>query len=137
MCNVILFRLVWLVRYGTIDIKGILHAIKKKDYITHVVNLVETSMSMVLRNPTRYKRSPDAIVQSTIIFDMEGFAMRHVTYKPGRISFGFTLENQITFSYLQFYINYYKLSHGSSFQNYPNIRGQLSRAAIPGFRHQW
>lgn len=104
MCNVILFRVVWLVRYGTIDIKGILHAIKKKDYITHVVNLVETSMSMVLRNPTRYKRSPDAIVQSTIIFDMEGFGMRHVTYKPGRIPFGFTLENLIIFSYHQFYI---------------------------------
>ena len=74
----------WLVRYGTIDIRGILHAIKKKDYITHVINLVETSMSMVLKNPTRYRRSPDALVQSTIVFDMEGFSIRHITYKPGK-----------------------------------------------------
>ena len=38
---------------------------------------------MVTSDPQRYRRSPDAIVQSTIIFDMEGFSMQHITNKQG------------------------------------------------------
>lgn len=67
------------------DMKGILRSAKKKDYITHVVYLVEKCIRLVLDEPETYKRRPDAIVQSTIIFDMEGFSMRHITYKPGNV----------------------------------------------------
>lgn len=76
---------VWVVRYGKADLKGILRSVKKKDYITHVVNLVESGMNIVYNNPEQYKRSPDALVQSCIIFDMDGFSMGHITYKPGII----------------------------------------------------
>ena len=48
-----------------------------------VIHLVESSIWMVTSDPQRYRRSPDAIVQSTIIFDMEGFSMQHITNKQG------------------------------------------------------
>lgn len=49
-----------------------------------VIHLVESSIWLVKSNPETYQRSPDAIVQSTIIFDMEGFTMQHITNKQGR-----------------------------------------------------
>ena len=67
--------------------KGILHSVKKKDYFTYVVYLVESSIARVRNDPARYKRSDDAIVQSIIIFDMEGFSMRHITHKPSIFAF--------------------------------------------------
>lgn len=73
----------WVVRYGATDMKGILQSAKKKDYLMHVVYLVESSINRVRNDPERYKRSADAVVQSIIIFDMDGFSMRHITYKPG------------------------------------------------------
>lgn len=48
-----------------------------------VIHLVESSIWLVKSNPEKYKRSSDAIVQSTIIFDMEGFSMQHITNKQG------------------------------------------------------
>ena len=47
-----------------------------------VIHLVESSIWMVTSDPQRYRRSPDAIVQSTIIFDMEGFTMSHFAQMP-------------------------------------------------------
>jgi hypothetical protein len=38
---------------------------------------------MVRNDPSKYKRSPDAIAQTCAIIDLEGFSMSHVTYKPG------------------------------------------------------
>jgi metal transporter CNNM len=49
----------------------------------YVVYLVESSIAKVNSDLQKYKRSPDAIVQSTIIFDMEGFSMQHITNKQG------------------------------------------------------
>lgn len=63
--------------------KGILHSAKKKDYFMHVIGLVETSIWLAVDNPKRYRRTPDTLVQSTIIFDLDQFSMRHITYKPG------------------------------------------------------
>jgi len=71
------------VRYGATDLKGILQSVKKKDYVMYVIELVERSITMVRNNQAKYKRSPDAINQACVIFDMAGFSMRHVTYKPG------------------------------------------------------
>lgn len=63
--------------------KGILRSTKKRDYVMKVIHLVESSIWLVKSNPEKYKRSSDAIVQSTIIFDMEGFSMQHITNKQG------------------------------------------------------
>ncbi len=71
------------VRYGATDVKGILQSVKKKDYVMHVVELVERSIRIVTNNQAKYKRRPDAINQACVIMDMAGFSMRHVTYKPG------------------------------------------------------
>ena len=76
----------WVVRYGMSDLKGILRSAKKKDYVMYVVYLVESSIARVNSDLKKYKRSPDAIVQSTIIFDMEGFSMQHITNKQGKKS---------------------------------------------------
>ena len=50
----------------------------------YVVYLVETSIWRVMTDPKKYKREPDAIVQTTIIFDLEGLSMQHVTNKQGK-----------------------------------------------------
>lgn len=70
------------VRYGLMDLKGILLSAKKRDYLTYVIEIVERSFQRVRNDPKKFKRSPDAIAQSTVIFDMAGFSMRHITYKP-------------------------------------------------------
>lgn len=77
-----LFGPVYVVRYGMADLKGILLSVKKKEYLNHVICVVEESIKIVKVQPQRFRRSPDALVQSTIIFDLEGFSMRHITYKP-------------------------------------------------------
>ncbi|EFX85361.1 hypothetical protein DAPPUDRAFT_193891 [Daphnia pulex] len=71
-----------LIRYGMIDIKGVLLSSKKKDYVTHVVQIVEKTLAMVRKDPMKYKRSLDAIPQASVIVDLEGLSMNHVAYKP-------------------------------------------------------
>ena len=73
------------VRYGMSDMKGILNSAKKKDYLYHVISLVEETLLMTKKDPKRYGRSPNIPIQSTIIFDMDQFSMRHITYKPGTV----------------------------------------------------
>lgn len=80
------------VRYGLMDLKGILLSAKKRDYLTYVIEIVERSFQRVRNDPKKFKRSPDAIAQSTVIFDMAGFSMRHITYKPGISSCSSSLE---------------------------------------------
>ncbi|XP_046460717.1 SEC14-like protein 2 [Daphnia pulex] len=70
------------VRYGMMDLKGILLSAKKRDYLMHVIEIVERTFLTVRNNPKKFKKSPDSIAQSTVIFDMAGFSMRHVTFKP-------------------------------------------------------
>ncbi|XP_046633881.1 SEC14-like protein 2 [Daphnia pulicaria] len=70
------------VRYGATDLKGILQSVKKKDYVMHVIELVERGIRTVRNNQAKYKRRPDAINQACVIMDMAGFSMRHITYKP-------------------------------------------------------
>ncbi len=74
---------VWISRYGKTDIKGVLRSAKKIDFIMYVIYLIELSISKVISEPNKYKRVPDAIVQTTIIIDMEGLSMQHVTNKKG------------------------------------------------------
>ncbi len=50
----------------------------------YIVSLVETMIYQVLEDPPKYKRTDDTIVQATVIFDMDQFSMRHITYKPGK-----------------------------------------------------
>ncbi|XP_045023326.1 SEC14-like protein 2 [Daphnia magna] len=71
----------WITRYGKSDMKGILRSSKKKDFVMYVVYLVETSIWRVMSDPQKYKRSPGAIVQTTIIFDLEDLSMQHITNK--------------------------------------------------------
>ncbi len=72
-----------LFRYGITDMKGILHSSKKKDVVLHVTQVLEKNFLMVRNDPLKYKRSPDAISQTCVIADLEGFSMSHVAYKPG------------------------------------------------------
>ncbi|XP_057372014.1 SEC14-like protein 2 [Daphnia carinata] len=71
------------IRYGAMDLKGILRSAKKRDYLMHVIGIAERCVISMRNNPDKFKQSPDAISQLTIIFDMDGFSMRHITYKPG------------------------------------------------------
>ncbi|XP_057372032.1 SEC14-like protein 2 [Daphnia carinata] len=71
----------WITRYGRMDMKGILRSAKKRDFIMYVVYLVETSIWRVISDPKKYKRSPDTMVQTTVIFDLEGLSMQHITNK--------------------------------------------------------
>lgn len=50
----------------------------------NLINVLEMMISKVIENPAQYKRSPGAVVQTTIIVDAEGFTMSQATYKPGR-----------------------------------------------------
>jgi metal transporter CNNM len=65
------------------DLKGMLLSAKKRDYLMTVVEVVERGIRAAQNNPTKFKRSPDFIFQMTVIFDMAGFSMRHITFKPG------------------------------------------------------
>lgn len=85
------------------DVKGILRSVKKKDYVMYVVYLVESSIARVNADLKKFKRSPTAIVQSTIIFDMEGFSMSHITTKQGMYMFYFTINNIASFEMCLFH----------------------------------
>ena len=75
---------VLVVRYGRADMKGILSSAKKKDYLMVVIGLTESIAQINYKNLSKYQFKPgDSMIQSTVIFDMEGFSMRHITYKPG------------------------------------------------------
>jgi hypothetical protein len=85
-----------LYRYGMTDLKGILHSSKKKDVVLHVILEAEKHFLMLRKDPSKYKRSPDAIAQQCVIADLEGFSMRHITYKPG-IVFKINKNNVINY----------------------------------------
>jgi hypothetical protein len=61
--------------------KGILRSAKKMDFIMYYVYLVEGLIAKFAADPKKYNRVPDALVQSIIIFDLEGLSMQHVTNK--------------------------------------------------------
>ena len=65
------------------DMKGILRSVKKRDFVMYIAYLVELSISKVITDPKKYKPTPDAIVQTTVIFDMEGLSMQHITNRQG------------------------------------------------------
>ena len=80
-----LLILVWLVRYGRADMKGILSSCKKKDFLSYVLYLVEQNNATVNSNMAKYQLKPgDSMVQATLIFDLEGFGMQHITHKPSK-----------------------------------------------------
>ena len=67
--------------------KGILRSVKKRDFITYVIYLIESSISKVMADPKKYKPTPDAIVQTTVIFDMEGMSIQHVTNRKSNVAY--------------------------------------------------
>ena len=73
-----------LLRFGQIDVKGLLLSEKPKVCLTFWCETLEKFYSAVRNEPMKYKRSPTAISQTTVIMDLNGFSMRHVTYKPGK-----------------------------------------------------
>ena len=78
-----LLLLVWILRFGLTDIRGIFCSAKKKEFIMHIITLFETCIRKVYAEPYKYQRNPGAMVQATIIFDMKGFSMQHISCKPG------------------------------------------------------
>ena len=64
------------------DLFGLLHSAKKRDFIHHVINLIELVYTQPKANPTKYKRTPDTIARGSVIFDLNGFSMRNITHKP-------------------------------------------------------
>jgi hypothetical protein len=70
------------------DLRGMLLSAKKRDYAMTVIHLVERGIVDARNNnATKFKQSPDSIFQMTVIFDMAGFSMHHITYKPGTYRF--------------------------------------------------
>ena len=74
-----------LIRIGMIDVKGILLSERQKTCLTFLCEEIEKSVIAARNEPVKYKRSPNAIYQVTAIFDMDGFSMRNITYKPGTL----------------------------------------------------
>jgi len=72
----------WIVRYGKIDMKGILRSAKKRDYLYYVYSLVESSIQSSMDYKEEHNLPASFMPQSTIIFDLEDLAMKHITYKP-------------------------------------------------------
>ena len=72
-----------LVRFGLLDVKGLLLSEKQRVCLTHMCEVIEKSSISAKNDPKKYKRSPTTYEQSTVIMDMDGFSMSHVTYKPG------------------------------------------------------
>lgn len=81
------------VRYGAMDLKGILQSAKKRDYLMHVIGFAERAVIAMRDNPEKFKQSPDAISQLTMIFDMDRFSMRSVTYRPSTVYTNISLNN--------------------------------------------
>jgi len=75
-----------LIRFGLIDVKGLLLSEKPRVCLTFFCETIEKVYFLAKNSPNKYKRSPTAISQSTVIMDMDGFSMRHITYKPGMVS---------------------------------------------------
>lgn len=85
LLSLFFYLLVWLVRYGQADMKGILSSVKKKDYLSYVLYLVEQNIAKVNADMAKYQLKPgDSMVQASMIFDLEGFGMQHITHKPSK-----------------------------------------------------
>ncbi len=127
-----------LIRYGMIDIKGVLLSSKKKDYVMHVVQIVEKTLAMFRKDPMKYKRSPDAISQASVIVDLEGFSMNHVTFKPGivfhNITIKFVQTNNLLVYFSPISVRFRSAGYGHSVG--PDVRSQLSRIAPACFYNQ-
>ena len=63
--------------------KGILRSAKKRDYLYYVYSLVESSIQSSMDYKEEHNLPASFMPQSTIIFDLEDLAMKHITYKPG------------------------------------------------------
>jgi hypothetical protein len=50
-------------------------------HVAYIVYLVEGRIAKVVADPKKYNRVSDALVQATIIFDLEGLSMQHVANK--------------------------------------------------------
>lgn len=68
-----------LIPYGGIDIWGILHSATKNDIVKRTVKLLEGFMGVAYKQSLQH--GPEAR-KFVVIFDMEGFSMRHYAYRP-------------------------------------------------------
>ncbi|XP_013402720.2 SEC14-like protein 2 [Lingula anatina] len=70
---------VWVDPVGRLDLKGIAHSAKKEDIIKSKIMCVERGYRMMA---DQSKKLGKRVSQLCIIFDMEGFGMKHL-WKPG------------------------------------------------------
>lgn len=70
---------VLIIPFGNCDIKGILHSVKKSEYIKYTVYILEKSIRDMKEQSEKLGRNVD---QLCIIFDLENFGMKHITWKP-------------------------------------------------------
>lgn len=68
-----------LIPYGGIDIWGLLHSATKHDIVKRTVKLLEGFMGIAYRQSLLHGIEARKFV---VIFDMEGFSMRHYAYRP-------------------------------------------------------
>jgi hypothetical protein len=74
-----------LFRFGLMDPKGLLLSEKQRVGLTDLCEKMEKVFDAARNEPVKYKRSPTATSQTTLIMDMDGLSMRHITYKPGNL----------------------------------------------------
>jgi len=86
----------WVVRFGSVDVKGILLSAKKKDFLNYIFCFVERSVEYSRERQQRRHLPASFMAQSTLIFDLENLSMRTLTYRPGEtsISLHSTYENK-------------------------------------------
>jgi len=70
---------VWIIPFGRADIKGLLTAVSKQDFIDYTLRILETSLTL-MEESTRRTKSP--VYQHTFIFDMDQFSLKDATYGP-------------------------------------------------------
>jgi len=72
----------WVVRFGSIDVKGLLLSAKKKDFLNYIFCFVESSVRYSREYQEKHNLPASFMSQSTLIFDLEGLSMRTLTYRP-------------------------------------------------------
>uniref|UniRef100_T1J2H6 CRAL-TRIO domain-containing protein n=1 Tax=Strigamia maritima TaxID=126957 RepID=T1J2H6_STRMM len=68
-----------IVPFGNCDIKGLLHAVKKSEYIKYTIYILEKAIRDMDEQTIKLGKVVDRMV---IIFDLEHFGMKHITWKP-------------------------------------------------------
>ena len=74
----IFFFKVWIAAMGRIDVKGLMHSIRKKDYMRSCFRLFECDLADFQK-----KTNGKQMLKGSIIFDLEHLTMRKITDRTG------------------------------------------------------